>query len=206
LRPNLWPNTPDILTEYLQFGGRNAFMVRLVLAATLGASYGVYGPPFELMEHEPREPGSEEYLDSEKYQVRHWDLERPDSLSGFIARVNRMRHDNPALHSDATLRFHDSDNDALLCYSKRSEDFSNVVLAVVNLDPHHAQAGWLRLDLDALGLDQAQPFQAHDLLSGARFLWQGARNYVALAPARGPAHVLLLRRRVRSERDFDYFM
>jgi starch synthase (maltosyl-transferring) len=206
LRPNLWPNTPDILTEYLQFGGRNGFMVRLVLAATLGASYGIYGPAFELMEHEPREPGSEEYLDSEKYQVRHWDLERPDSLSGFIARVNRVRHDNPALHTDATLRFHEIDNDALICYSKRTEDFSNVVLAVVNLDPHHAQAGWLRLDLDALGLDQAQPFQAHDLLTGARFLWLGARNYVALDPARGAAHVLLLRRRVRSERDFDYFM
>ncbi|HXV08539.1 MAG TPA: alpha-1,4-glucan--maltose-1-phosphate maltosyltransferase, partial [Burkholderiales bacterium] len=184
----------------------NGFMVRLVLAATLGASYGIYGPPFELMEHEPREPGSEEYLDSEKYQLRHWDLARPDSLSGFIGRVNRARHDNPALHSDATLRFHDVDNDELVCYSKHTEDLSNVVLAVVNLDPHHAQSGWLSLDLDALGLDPAQPFQAHDLLTGARFLWHGARNYVALDPARGPAHILLLRRRVHREQDFDYFM
>ena len=205
-RPNLWPNTPDILNEYLQFGGRNGFMVRLVLAATLGASYGIYGPPFELMEHEPREPGSEEYLDSEKYQVRHWDLARPESLSGFIARVNRLRHDNAALHCDATLRFHHVDNDELICYSKHTEDLSNVVLVVVNLDPHHAQTGWLRLDLDALGQDPAQPFQAHDLLTGARFLWHGARNYVALDPARGPAHILLLRRRVHREQDFDYFM
>ena len=118
LRPNLWPNTPDILTEHLQYGGRAAFMTRLVLAATLGASYGIYGPAFELMESEARESGSEEYKDSEKYQLRHWDLQRADSLSHFIARVNRIRRENPALQSDWTLRFHPVDNDAIVCYSK----------------------------------------------------------------------------------------
>jgi starch synthase (maltosyl-transferring) len=205
-RPNLWPNTPDILTEYLQFNGRSGFMVRLTLAATLGASYGIYGPAFELLEHQPREPGSEEYLDSEKYQRRVWDLERPESLQPYIARVNRIRRENPALQADWSLHFHRVDNDALICYSKRSEDGENVVLCVVNLDAQHAQAGWLDLDLDVLGLRDARSFQAHDLLSEARFLWQGPRNYVALDPARGPAHVLLVRRRVRSERDFDYFL
>ncbi len=205
-RPNLWPNTPDILTEYLQYGGRAGFMVRITLAATLGASYGIYGPAFELTEHQPREPGSEEYLDSEKYQRRVWDLDRADSLKPYIARLNRVRRENPALQWDWSLRFHGVDNDALICYSKASPDGSNMVLCVVNLDPHHLQAGWLDLDLDVLGLDEQRPYQAHDLLSEARFLWHGRRNYVALDPSQGPAHVLLLRRRVRSERDFDYFM
>jgi starch synthase (maltosyl-transferring) len=206
LRPNCWPNTPDILTEYLQFGGRAAFMVRLVLAATLTASYGIYGPAFELMEREPREAGSEEYLDSEKYQLRHWNLERPDSLRDFVARVNRIRRDNPALQADWNLCFHATDNDNLLCYSKTSATPDNVVLVVVNLDPHHPQSGWAELELDALGLEPGRPFQAHDLLSGARFLWQGPRNFVALDPQTAPAHVFQLRRRVRSEHDFDYFM
>jgi len=205
-RPNAWPNTPDILTEYLQFGGRPAFMIRLVLAATLAASYGIYGPAFELMESEPRDPGSEEYLDSEKYQIRHWDLNRADSLRDFIARVNRIRRDNPALHWDWSLRFHPVDNESLLCYSKTSVDGANMVLTVVNLDPHHTQSGWVELPLEALGLETERPFQAHDLLSGAHFLWHGARNYVSLDPQQVPAHIFRLRRRVRSEHDFDYFM
>ena len=152
-RPNAWPNTPDILPEYLQFGGRPAFMVRLVLAATLAASYGIYGPAFELLEHEPREPGSEEYRDSEKYQIRRWDLDRPDSLRDFVARVNAIRRDNPALQSDWSLRFHPVDNESLLCYSKTSPDGTNMVFTVVNLDPHHTQAGWVELPLEELGLD-----------------------------------------------------
>ncbi len=119
-RPNLWPNTPDILHEYLQFGGRPAFMCRAVLAATLGASYGIYGPAFELLEAQPREPGAEEYRDSEKYQVRSWDLRRDDSLGEFLARLNTIRRDNSALQSDANLRFHDVDNEQLICYSKHT--------------------------------------------------------------------------------------
>jgi starch synthase (maltosyl-transferring) len=204
-RPNLWPNTPDILTEYLQFGGRAAFIVRLVLAATLGASYGIYGPALELGEHEPREPGSEEYRDSEKYQIRTWDLDRPGTLRDLIARLNRIRRDSPALQQDRGLQFHRSDNDTLLVYSKTTPDHSDAILAIVNLDPYHTQSGWLELDLATLGVESDQPFQAHDLLSGARFLWRGARNFVLLDPERGPAHVLRMRRRVRTERDFDYF-
>jgi starch synthase (maltosyl-transferring) len=205
-RPNLWPNTPDILPEYLQFGGRAAFMTRLVLAATLGASYGIYGPAFELMEHKPREPGSEEYLDSEKYQLRAWDRKRADSLRDFIARVNRVRRENAPLQSDSGLRFHDVGNDSLIAYSKTTPDGTDAVLAVANLDPHHVQAGWLELDLASLGLPADKPFQVHDLLSGARFLWNGPRNFVSLDPGQTPAHVFRVRRRVRTEQDFDYFL
>jgi len=205
-RPNLWPNTPDILTEYLQMGGRPAFMVRLVLAATLGASYGIYGPAFELCENRPKETGSEEYLDSEKYEIRHWEIDAPLSLKDFISRVNRIRSENPALQSDRHLRFHETDNDQVLCYSKHTEDLSNIVLVVANLDPHHTHACWLRLPINDFGLHERQPYQVHDLLSGARYLWHGGRNYVALDPQVAPAHILRIRRRIRTEHDFDYFL
>jgi starch synthase (maltosyl-transferring) len=205
-RPNVWPNTPDILTEALQFGGRPMFLARLVLAATLAASYGIYGPAYELMEAAPREPGSEEYLDSEKYQLRHWDLERAGSLAAFIALVNRIRRENPALQSDWSLRFFPTDDEALICYGKSTPDRANVIVTVVNLDPHNPHAGWIELDLHALGIEPGTQYQMHDLLSGARFLWQGARNFVRLDPARAPAHIFRLRRRVRSEHDFDYFL
>jgi len=205
-RPNLWPNTPDILTEYLQMGGRPAFMTRLTLAATLGASYGIYGPAFELCENHPREFGSEEYLDSEKYEIKHWDIQRTESLKDFIARINRIRRENPALQSDWNLSFHPIDNDQLICYSKQTEDLSDLILVVVNLDPHHVHAGWVELPLSALELDPRQPYQMHDLLSGARYLWTGSRNYVEVDPRIAPAHIFRLRRRIRTERDFDYFM
>jgi starch synthase (maltosyl-transferring) len=205
-RPNCWPNTPDILSEYLQFGGRAAFMARLVLAATLAANYGIYGPAFEHLEHTPREPGAEEYLDSEKYQVRHWDLDRADSLAPFIARVNAARRDNPALQRNDGLAFFPVDNDELICYGKVDVEGENAVLVVVNLDPHHVQSGWVTLDLAALGVDEDRAFQVHDVLTGARFLWSGARNFVQLDPTRAPAHVFRVRRRVRTERDFDYFL
>jgi len=206
LRPNLWPNTPDILTEYLQFGGRPAFVTRLVLAATLGASYGIYGPAFELCEGRTREPGGEEYLDSEKYELKHWDIARSDSLRELIARVNRIRRENPALQSDWSLRFHPIDNDQLICYSKHTEDLSNIIIVVVNLDPNHTQAGWMELPLVELGLRLEEPYQVHDVLSDARYLWYGQRNYVELNPHVVPAHIFQVRHRLRSERDFDYYM
>jgi len=205
LRPSLWPNTPDILPEYLQYGGRPAFAVRLVLAATLGASYGIYGPAFELHEHRAREPGGEEYLDSEKYEIKVWNIERRDSLKDLVARVNRIRRDNPALQSDWNLRFHPIDNEQLIAYSKHDADSGNTVLVVVNLDPHHRQSGWVEVPLDDLGMHSHHTYQMHDLLGGARYLWSGPRNYVQLDPAKLPAHVFRLRRRLRTERDFDYF-
>jgi starch synthase (maltosyl-transferring) len=206
LRPNLWPNTPDILTEHLQHGGRPAFMSRLVLAATLGASYGIYGPAFELCENRPREAGSEEYLDSEKYEIKHWPIDRPDSLRELIGRVNQIRRDNPALQHDWSLRFHQIDNEWLLAYSKQTPDGSNIIIAIVNLSPHHVHSGWLQLDLDSFGVDPKRPFQAHDLLTDAHYLWEGPRNYVRIDPQSVPAQIFRLRRQVRTEQDFDYFL
>jgi len=193
-RPNVWPNTPDILTEYLQTGLRAAFIVRLVLAGTLAANYGIYGPAFELMEHLPRSKGSEEYLDSEKYEIRAWDREREDSLRGIIARLNAIRRANASLHCNGRLEFHDVDNEQLICYSKTTEGFDNVVLAVVNLDPRNAQSGWTSLALDELGLEDDETFEVHDLLTDARYRWTGARNYVELRPHEMPAHVFLVTR------------
>jgi len=205
-RANLWPNTPDILTEYLQFGGRPAFVTRLILAATLGANYGIYGPAFELCENAPREPGSEEYLNSEKYEIKNWDFDRADSLKELIARVNRIRRENSALQSDRSLRFHPVDNSQIVCFSKSTEDLQNVIVVVVNLDPYHTQAGWVELPLEQIGLLAQQPFQMHDLLTDAHYLWQGTRNYVQLDPQSVPAQIFRLRRRLRREQDFDYFM
>jgi starch synthase (maltosyl-transferring) len=205
-RPHHWANTPDILNAYLQYGGRPAFLTRFILAATLGANYGIYGPPFELCENVAREPGSEEYADSEKYQIRVWDLDRPDSLRDLIARVNAIRRENPALQRDWNLTFHDVHNEAMICYCKQSLDPANLLVMVVNLDPHHTQSGWVELRLDELGLDEVHPYQMHDLLSDARFLWNGARNYVELNPHIVPAHVFRVRRRVRSEEDFEYYL
>ncbi|HEV8241657.1 MAG TPA: alpha-1,4-glucan--maltose-1-phosphate maltosyltransferase [Thermoanaerobaculia bacterium] len=224
-RANLWPNTPDILTEQLQHGGRATFVQRLVLAATLGASYGIYGPPFELMEATPREPGSEEYGDSEKYELRHWDLTTRESLAELIGRVNRIRRENAALHHDRGLAFHPIDNEALLCFSKVAPDANadaDAIVVVVNLDPLHQHGGWLDLDYAKLGWAGGEgakrrdagaavaaapsAFQAHDLLTDARFVWHSGRNYVALDPHSVPAAIFRLRRRVRSEVDFDYFL
>ncbi len=205
-RPNLWTNTPDILTEYLQFGGRTAFITRLVLAATLGASYGIYGPAFELCPNIPREPGSEEYLDSEKYQIRHWDINKPESLKGFITRVNRIRNENTALQSDRNLCFHNLDNEQLICYSKKTDDLSNIILVVVNLDYHYTQSGWVELDLETLGLEPQESFQVHDLLNDARYSWQGSRNYIELDPRICTAHIFKVRQHVGTEQNFDYYI
>lgn len=202
-RPNLWTNTPDILSEYLQEGGRPAFIARLVLAATLGANYGIYGPAFELTERTPREPESEEYLDSEKYQLRYWDVDRPDSLAELIGRVNKIRRDHPALHRDGSLSFHRTENDQLICYSKRTVDGSSVVLVVVNLDPNHRHSGVVELSLDDLGLETDESFQVHDLLTDTRFLWKGRHNFIELDPQVSPARVFRILNRRHSERIFD---
>ncbi len=177
-----------------------------MLAATLSANYGIYGPAFELQENQAREAGGEEYRNSEKYEIRQWALDRKDSLKELIARINRIRRDHSALHRDDSLAFHAVDNEQLIAYSKITEDRSSQVLTVVNLDPHHAHSGWLTLPLERFGLDPQQPYQVHDLLTGARFIWQGSRNYVALDPAGVPAHVFQVRRRLRTEKDFDYYL
>jgi starch synthase (maltosyl-transferring) len=181
-------------------------MTRFILAATLGASYGIYGPAFELCVNKAREIGSEEYLDSEKYEIKHWDLNTPGNLTDLIAHVNRIRRENPALQSNHHLRFHHVDNEQIIAYSKTTGDLDNIILTVVNLDPHHIQTGWADLALDQLGIEGGSTYQVHDLLTGARYLWHGNRNYVELNPSTVPAHVFRVRRHIRSERDFDYFL
>ncbi len=188
-RPNVWPNTPDILTAYLQTGQRAAFIARLVLAGTLSTNYGIYGPAFELMEHAPREAGSEEYLYSEKYEIRDWTRERRDSLRPLLARINAIRRGNKALQQDRELRFHATDNAELICYSKATPDGANVVLVVVNLDPYYKQAGFVDLAVAELGVDPTQPFEVEDLLTSARYTWRTGRNYVELRPNEMPAHI-----------------
>ena len=189
MRPNLFANTPDILHEYLQKGGRPAFRVRLVLAATLGASYGIYSG-FELAENEPVRAGSEEYLDSEKYQIRVRDFDDPGSLSELIARVNEIRREHPALQRDWGLSFHSTDNPQLLCYSKRSEDGADVIFVVVNLDPLNMQHGFIQLPLAEWQLSADTTVAVTDLLSQERYFWRGAWNYVRLDPQSQPAHIL----------------
>ncbi|MDP3083418.1 MAG: alpha-1,4-glucan--maltose-1-phosphate maltosyltransferase [Rubrivivax sp.] len=210
-RPNVWPNTPDILPAALQFGGRPAAMARVTLAATLAANYGLYGPVYELLESQALRSGGEEYLDSEKYERRVWDRTRPDSLADFIGVLNRARRDNKALQSDAGLHFLKVDNEQLIAYAKSTPagatpESANTVVCVVNLDPHHVQSGWVEMDLAALGIDAHQAYQMHDLITGAHFLWHGARNFVSLDPHSCPAHVMQLRTRLQRENDFDYFL
>jgi starch synthase (maltosyl-transferring) len=204
-RPNFWPNTPDILPEFLQYDGRPAFIVRLVLAATLSSNYGIYGPAFELCVNQGV-PEKEEYLDSEKYEIKQWDWEKPGNLKEFIARINHIRKENPALQSTRNVKFHEVDNDYLLCYAKTTEDLSGILLMVVNLDPFHTQSGWARIPLEEWGIEPHQPYLAYDLLSGDKYFWQGERNYVELNPHMLPAHIFRIHSRFRREEDFDYFM
>jgi starch synthase (maltosyl-transferring) len=193
-RPNFWPNTPDILTDELQHGQRATFLARFVLAATLSANYGIYGPAFELQESAPRAEGSEEYLHSEKYEVRTWDLKGPSNLSGFISMVNAIRREHPALQFNDRLVLHPVDNDHLIAYSKSREgvDHDDVIVVVVNLDYAYPQSGWVALDLNELGIDQKVPYVMHDLLTDARYVWSGSRNFVKLDPNGLPCHIFAL--------------
>jgi starch synthase (maltosyl-transferring) len=189
LRPNLFANTPDILHAYLQRGGRPAFQVRFVLAATLGASYGIYSG-FELSENVPAHPGSEEYLDSEKYQIRVRDYQQAGSLAEMIRQINAVRHTHPALQHDSGLAFHQTDNPELLAYSKRSPDGGDLILVVVNLDPTNMQHGFVQVPLVDWGLTPHMTVEVADLLSDERYFWRGEWNYVRLDPQDRVAHIL----------------
>ncbi|MFZ5905958.1 MAG: alpha-1,4-glucan--maltose-1-phosphate maltosyltransferase [Nitrospirota bacterium] len=204
-RPNFWPNTPDILPEHLQYGGRNAFMMRLVLAATLSSSYGIYGPAFELIENRAQ-PGREEYLDSEKYELKTWDRNTEGNLKDFIARINTIRRENPALQATYNIRHYEIDNDRILAYGKATEDYANILLVVVNLDPFHTHAGWVTIPIRELGIDPRQPYLVHDLIGDDKYIWQGERNYVEINPYTSPASIFRIRKRLKRETDFDYFM
>ena len=223
-RPNLWPNTPDILHEQFQVADqpwlsdpkaprRAIFQQRVILAATLSSNYGLYGPAYELLEGRaappaPGKTGSEEYLDSEKYQLRAWNRSSPDSIAPLLTQLNRIRRENPALQRNENLHFHPCENPQILCYSKTTQEttqypsstaqktttghsFSppqNTVLVAINLDPHNEQAGWVNLALDRLNLPWDSSFALEDLLTGARYTWHGQWNYVALKPE-ATAHI-----------------
>jgi starch synthase (maltosyl-transferring) len=199
LRPNLFVNTPDILHAYLQEGGPPAFAVRATLAATGSPSWGMYSG-FELFEHVALRPGSEEYLDSEKYQLRPRDWAAAEregrSLAPYIRRLNDIRRRHPALAQLRDLTVHSSDGDAFACFSKRHEAADDTVIVVVNLDPRSARDTIVHLDMPALGMDWDTPFEVHDEVSGRTFVW-GSHNYVRLDPAQAPAHILTVRKAPR---------
>jgi starch synthase (maltosyl-transferring) len=193
MRPNLFANTPDILHAYLQDGGRPAFQARLVLAATLGANYGIYSG-FELCENVPVKKGSEEYLDSEKYQIKPRNYARPDSLADLIGQINTIRRRHPALQSDWSLKFHQTDNARLICYSKQSESGDDTILVIVNLDPLNMQHGFIQLPLADWGLGPQAAVEVVDLLSNEHYFWRGEWNYVRLDPRLRMAHILQVKK------------
>ncbi len=201
MRPNFFANTPDILHAYLQHGGRPAFEVRAVFAATLSPAWGIYSG-YELCENTPLREGSEEYLDSEKYQLkpRDWEAAAREgrTIAPLITRLNTIRRDHPALHRLRNLRFHRTDNDSVLAYSKRQG--SDVVLVVVNLDPHHVQEATVSLDMPQLGLDWHESVPVRDELTGETYHW-GSTDYVRLEPGRAPAHVLHVQRPPAAQRN-----
>jgi len=191
-RANLWPNTPDILPFVLQDGGRPAFMIRVLLAATLSTLYGIYSG-YELCENEAL-PGREEYLDSEKYQWKERDWNAPGNIKDWIAQLNKIRKENRALQSYNNLRFYHADNDAILFYGKMTPARDNIILVVVNLDPHRKQNSYVDVPIDQFGQMESDVYQVHDLLSDARYTWNGRQNYVELDPEIQPAHVFRVRR------------
>ena len=189
-RPNFFVNTPDILHEYLQAGGPSAFKVRLILAAFLSPTYGVYSG-YELFENTPVKEGSEEYLDSEKFELKHRDYDQPGSLVPYITRINEIRKKHHALSEMTNLTFHATDKDNLMSFSKQGRD-GETILVVVNLNSYFWEESTLHLDLAALGVGHDQSFEVHDLLTDTRYIWNGPHNYVRLDPNVEPAHVFLL--------------
>src|SRR5262249_7644693 len=202
MRGNLWPNTPDILSEFLQQGGPPAFKIRLALAATLLPSYGIYSG-YEWCESRAM-PGTEEYQDSEKYQLRSWDPNRADNIRPYVARINQIRKANPALQLYRNLRFYEADNEQVLFYGKKSTDGSNQLLIAVSLDPFCEQQARLRIPLGELGLQEDETYQVHELMRDQRALWRGPQVQVTLTPQH-PAAIWLVRRFVRRESNFDYY-
>jgi len=195
MRANFWPNTPDILHEELQKGEREKFIIRLVLASTLSANFGMYGPAYELCEHLPMAEGKEEYLNSEKYEIRQWDLDRPGNIRAEITRINRIRKENPALQQTSNITFvrteasPGNEHDKLMAYVKQSDEGNNIILTVVNLDPSRTQSGWLRFPLERFGLSHLHQFNVEDLLNGNHYQWNGEWNFVEINPRNMPAHI-----------------
>ena len=202
-RANFFTNTPDILPEILQQGGRAAFQFRLVLAATLSPSYGIYSG-YELCENRAI-PGTEEYLHSEKYEYKVWDWDRPGAITDYVTTINRIRRENPALHEYENLRFYSADNQQIIFYGKMTFDRRNAVLVAVNLNPFQAQTARLTIPLTDLGIAPDETYQMHDLLTDRRDLVIGDTYSIRLEPHTEPAAIFAIRRWARREQDFDYF-
>jgi starch synthase (maltosyl-transferring) len=205
MRPNFWPNTPDILAEHLQYGGRPEFITRAVLAATLSSNWGIYGPAYELCVNEAV-PGKEEYINSEKYEIKNWDRNAAGNIKDVITQLNRARRDNTALQMTRNIRFCDIGNDQLIAYYKATADYSNIILVVVNLDPYHVQSGFLKVPLQEIGLEWDKPYLARDMLSGENYIWQGESNYIQLDPYKMPAHILQINKHLHREQEFDFYL
>ncbi|MBJ6798562.1 alpha-1,4-glucan--maltose-1-phosphate maltosyltransferase [Geomonas propionica] len=205
MRPNFWPNTPDILTEYLQYGGRPAFMIRLALAATLSSNYGIYGPVYELCVGKPEKPGSEEYLDAEKYEIRHWDRKASGNIRELIITLNRIRRDHVALQQTNNVTFLPSDDDSVIFYAKIAKQTKGSLLVAVNLDPFRVRTARLQLPLELFGVLPGQSYLLHDLIGGDHSIWQGDTTTVRLDPQVNPACIYRISTWQRRESDFDYY-
>lgn len=203
-RPNFWPTTPDILPQYLQFGDQRAFAVRLVLAATLSSSYGIYGPSFELTENQAF-PGKEEYLNSEKYEIKHWDWNKGERIRNLISDLNRIRQLNPAFHDFKNTRFCQVDNDYLLFYMKTMDNISDTFFVIINLDPFHTQSGQMHIPVSELGISRVQSYLLKDQLNGERFVFSGESNCISIDPNKTPAYLFRLYQQVSKETSFDYY-
>ena len=204
-RPNFWTNTPDILPENLQYGGRAAFISRLILAATLSSNYGIYGPSYELLNNTAIEE-KEEYVNSEKYEIKKWDRNKPGNIKDIVAKINKIRKDNIALQTTFNVEFYDSDNRYLLCYGKIAENLSNILIIIVNLNFFHKQSGSIKIPIERLDIPEKQSYLVHELLSDEKLMWQGSENYVELDPGKLPANIFKIYRRLKRENDFDYFL
>lgn len=201
MRVNLFVNTPDIFPTFLQKGGRAAYKIRAVLAATLSSVYGIF-QGFELCEGEPI-PGKEEYMHSDKYEIRFRDWNKPGNIKELITRLNRIRHENPAMQEYDNLKFHKAENEHILFYGKTLGE--NHVLIAVNLDPFQRQNSFVYVPIADYGIKPDETYQVHDVLTDKRYLWKGERNYVDLDPASEPANVFVLRKWTAKEQDFDYY-
>jgi starch synthase (maltosyl-transferring) len=188
-RPNFWPNTPDILPVHLQQGGETAHIGRVIMAATMSSNYGLYGPVYEFAINTPMAPGKEEYLDSEKYEIKHWDWNAQTKIRDVITKINWIRKENAALQSTWNIKFCKTDNSNLLCYIKTDQDMTSRMIIVVNLDWYNRQSGWVQVPVEELWLDPHQPYQVHDLLTGHHYTWRDQSNFVELHPGNLPAHV-----------------
>lgn len=187
-RPNFWPNTPDILPYHLQYQGENSFILRYALAATLSSNYGVYGPSYEFLENTPIE-GKEEYFNSEKYEVRHYDWKRTNRMTDIMSLLNKIRKENEALQSTWNVQFCPIENNNIIAYLKANDELTNIILVVVNLDPHHGQNGYVQLPKARLGLGEKINVKLHDLITNEHYTWTQEWNYVDLNPHKMPFHL-----------------